>query len=139
MVCLSIFSHSSSIFYDSVLLQPPEVVSSNGFLKVTLNISLLDSLDGIQWSETGVRTAPGYNGASVGPTLRVKPGDTVEVTLNNNLDPSPAIDLELNQYVMDPTSDDVNVTIIYNRLSEIGNIVSNLRQFLNARAIAIAS
>lgn len=60
----------------------------------------------------------------MGPTLRLKPGDLLTVTLNNRLDPSPALDKELNAYVMDPTSDDGNVTVIYNRLSEIGNAVS---------------
>ena len=57
----------------------------------------------------------------------MKPGDTVTVTLNNNLAPSPELDRELNAYVMDPANledNEANVTVIYNRLSEIGNIVS---------------
>jgi FtsP/CotA-like multicopper oxidase with cupredoxin domain len=106
------------------MIKPVELVSSNGGLHVTLDVDMVESLEGIEWSETGYRTGPGYNGAAVGPTLRVKPGDKLTVTLNNNLDPSPAHDKELYSYVMDRTSDDANVTIVYNRLTEIGNIVS---------------
>jgi Multicopper oxidase len=110
------------------MIKPIELVSSNGQLHVTLDVDMVQSLEGIEWSETGYRTGPGYNGAAVGPTLRVKPGDTLTVTLNNNLDPSPAHDKDLYSYVMDPTSDDANVTIVYNRLTEIGNIVSSAIQ-----------
>jgi FtsP/CotA-like multicopper oxidase with cupredoxin domain len=112
--------------------QPKEFVSENGQLDVTLNVDLVYSLAGIPWSTTGFRTAPGFNDGAIGPTLRVKPGDNVTVTLNNNLDPSPELDRELNAYVMDPAnkdSNDANVTVIYNRLSEIGNIVSIRRDF----------
>jgi FtsP/CotA-like multicopper oxidase with cupredoxin domain len=90
---------------------------------VTLDVGLVQSLEGIQWSDVGYRLAPGYNGGAVGPTLRVKPGDILTVTLNNKLDPSPARDRELNDYVMNPKSDDANVTVIYNRLTAIGNLV----------------
>ena len=81
--------------------QPEEVVSENSQLDVTLNVGLVYSLPGIPWSETGFRIAPGFNDGAIGPTLRVKPGDTVTVTLNNNLAPSPELDRELNAYVMD--------------------------------------
>jgi FtsP/CotA-like multicopper oxidase with cupredoxin domain len=105
--------------------QPIEFVSANGTLNVTLDVGLVQSLEGIEWSETGYRTAPGYNGQAIGPTLRVKPGDILTVTLTNRLDPSPPLDLELNSYVMNPSSDDANVTVIYNRLEETGTVVSN--------------
>jgi FtsP/CotA-like multicopper oxidase with cupredoxin domain len=101
-----------------------EHCSKNGRLDVTLSVDLVDSLHGIEWSSNRKRTAPGYNGAAIGPTLRVRPGDTLTITLQNNLAPSPALDHELHAYVMDPRSDDANVTAIYNRLSKIGNIVS---------------
>jgi FtsP/CotA-like multicopper oxidase with cupredoxin domain len=91
-------------------------------LEVTLNVDLVDSLEGIQWSTTGYRTAPGYNGLGIGPTLRVKPGDKLTVTLNNNLPPSPVLDRELHEYVQNPASDDINATIIYNRLSANGGL-----------------
>jgi FtsP/CotA-like multicopper oxidase with cupredoxin domain len=103
--------------------QPPELVSVNGKLDVTLDVGLVQSLEGIQWSDIGYRFAPGYSGGAVGPTLRVKPGDVITVTLNNKLDPSPARDLELNDYVLNTSSDDANVTVIYNRLTAIGNLV----------------
>lgn len=98
--------------------QPDEFVSVNGKLEVTLTVDLLESLN-------GTRLAPAYNGKPVGPTLRVKPGDEVSLTLRNDLPPSPDIDRELLSYILDPQNemnDEANVTIIYNRLSEIGNL-----------------
>jgi hypothetical protein len=100
--------------------QAVELVSSGGVLEVTLDVDLLESLN-----ET--RIASAYNGASVGPTIRLKPGDSFKVILKNSLEPGTALDRELNEYVMDTQNNidsDVNVTIIYNRLSKNGNIVS---------------
>jgi hypothetical protein len=101
--------------------QPIELVSSGGMLEVTLDVDLLESLN-------GNRIAPAYNGATVGPTIRLKPGDSFKVILNNNLEPGTDLDRELNEYVMGTQNNidsDVNVTSIYNRLDENGNIVSN--------------
>jgi FtsP/CotA-like multicopper oxidase with cupredoxin domain len=101
--------------------QPTELVSSGGMLEVTLDVGLLESLN-------GTRIAPAYNGETVGPTLRLKPGDTFKVILKNSLDPGSALDRELSEYVMDPQNNvdsDANVTTIFNRLSDNGNIVSN--------------
>ena len=106
-------------------IQPKELISENGLLEVTLDVGLIESLHGIPWSDTKTRIAPAFNGAPMGPTLRVKPGDTLKVTLNNQLDPPSALDLELRDYVYDPTSDPLNLTIISNRLDQIGNTVSN--------------
>lgn len=103
-----------------VNFQPENLVSVDGLLEVTLNVDRLESLN-------GTRFAPAYNASPIGPTIRVKPGDTLKVTLNNNLAPGTDLDRELNAYVMDPQNavdNDVNVTIIYNRLDEIGNVVS---------------
>jgi FtsP/CotA-like multicopper oxidase with cupredoxin domain len=97
--------------------QPVELVSVDGLLEVTLDVDYIESLN-------GARIGPGYNGASVGPTLRVKPGDTLSVTLNNNLSPATSLERELLQYVMDPNNavtNDANVTVIYNRFSAVGN------------------
>ena len=105
-------------------MKPQELVSENGLLEVTLDVGLIESLHGIPWSNTKTCIAPAYNGAPMGPTLRVKPGDTLKVTLNNLLDPASAHDLELRDYITDPTSDPLNLTIISNRLDEIGNVVS---------------
>mmetsp|Transcript_24682 Transcript_24682/g.38025 ORF Transcript_24682/g.38025 Transcript_24682/m.38025 type:complete len:605 (-) Transcript_24682:603-2417(-) len=120
LLALGILS-SSSLFVTTKAIspennyQPEQLVSQDGKLDVTLNVDLVSSLD-------GKRLAPGYNGNPIGPTLRVKPGDTLTVTLNNNLDPSPAYDRELMEYVQNPNSDESNVTIIYNRLTANGNI-----------------
>jgi hypothetical protein len=94
--------------------QPPELVSENGLLEVTLTVDLVTSLN-------GTRVAPGYNGLPIGPTLRLKPGDTFRVTLVNNLPSVSAVDRELWDYVYNPESDYVNVSRVYNRLDFIGN------------------
>jgi FtsP/CotA-like multicopper oxidase with cupredoxin domain len=101
--------------------QADELVSSGGVLEVTLDVDLLESLN-------GTRIASAYNGASVGPTIRLKPGDSFKLTLTNSLEPGTALDRELSEYLMNPQNNidsDSNVTIIYNRLSENGNIVSS--------------
>ena len=68
--------------------QPQEIRSVEGLLEVVLTVDLVNT------PELN-RTAPGYNGAPVGPTLRAKPGDKVRITLVNNLEPSPADELKL--------------------------------------------
>jgi FtsP/CotA-like multicopper oxidase with cupredoxin domain len=112
-------------FYNPFLFFQPEVLSSeNGLLEVTLTVDMVESLNGIEWSETGTRLAPGYNGLPVGPTLRVRPGDTMKVTLRNNLPPGSDLDKELYAYVRDAESDENNVTAIVNRISPLGAYVS---------------
>jgi hypothetical protein len=110
--------------------QPAELVSSEGMLEVTLDVGLLESLN-------GTRIASAYNGATVGPTIRLKPGDSFKVILKNSLEPGSAMDRELSEYVMDKNNidSDANVTTIYNRLSEIGNIVSNSIVPLDSRSL----
>ncbi|CAJ1943259.1 unnamed protein product [Cylindrotheca closterium] len=93
-----------------------EYKSENGLLEVTLTVGMVESLN-------GTRVAPGYNGKPMGPTLRVSPGDTLRVTLVNGLETT-ATDRQLYEYVMDEESDYVNKTIVYNRLSAIGNVYS---------------
>jgi hypothetical protein len=74
----------------------------------------------------GTKIAPAYNGQPCGPTLRVKPGDTLKVTLVNNLTPMTATERELYEYILDPENEEqneVNVTVIYNRLDATnGNV-----------------
>jgi FtsP/CotA-like multicopper oxidase with cupredoxin domain len=59
---------------------PPQLVSRNGVLKVTLVASQQTVMIG---GKPVVATV--YNGSYVGPTLRVRPGDTLIVTLVNHL------------------------------------------------------
>jgi hypothetical protein len=100
--------------------RPDELISENGLLDFTLTVDLVTSLN-------GTRIAPGYNGKPVGPTLRVKPGDTLRVTLVNKLDVT-SVDQasdasrSLYEYVYNDQSDFVNVSQIYNRLDFIGNV-----------------
>ena len=88
-------------------VQPDEIYSKDGLLDTTLTVDYLVSLN-------GTRYAPAYNGKSVGPTFRVKPGDTIRITLVNNLSPESDIGRELYQYVLDPNPDDsINQTSKY--------------------------
>jgi FtsP/CotA-like multicopper oxidase with cupredoxin domain len=111
--------------------QPVVLVSSGGMLEVTLDVGLLESLN-----ET--RVAPAYNGATVGPTIRVRPGDNLKVILKNSLEPGSALDRELNEYIMNEQNSidsDANVTTIYNRLNTNGNIVSSSTVPVDNRSI----
>lgn len=63
--------------------QNPEVISSkNGALVTTLSVEYANH--NIGGCDTHLRT---YNGNMVGPTLRLKPGDTLRVKLQNNMPP----------------------------------------------------
>lgn len=58
-------------------------------------------------------------GQPIGPTLRVKPGDLLTVTLNNSLPAGSSVDRELYDYTHNPQNEmdePRNMTIIYNRL-----------------------
>ena len=88
-------------------VQPDEIYSKDGLLDTILTVDYLLSLN-------GTRYAPAYNGKSVGPTFRVKPGDTIRIKLVNNLSPESDIGRELYQYVLDPNPDDsINQTSKY--------------------------
>lgn len=62
-------------------VQPKVLTSTNGRLEVTLKAEA-----GTVPYGDGTRFAYTYNGTSPGPTLRVRPGDTLVVTLENHLD-----------------------------------------------------
>jgi len=100
----------------SAIFQPKEFVSQDGKLEVTLEVGWVTSVN-------GTRVAPGYNGKAMGPTIRVKPGDLVSITLKNNLEHSTSQERELLKYVYNPRSelsDELNVTIAYNSLTREG-------------------
>jgi len=119
MICyrlLSLLFFTLSLRITNAVFQPEQFISENGKLDVTLEVDLVTSLD-------GTRVAPGYNGNAVGPTIRVKPGDLVTITLKNNLEPSSDTEKELFNYVYNPASeamDELNVTIAYNSLTSDG-------------------
>lgn len=62
---------------------PEEIRPVNGQLNLTLDVSFTDPAK-TKIAGCGV-TLRSYNGKLVGPTLRVKPGDTLNITLNNAL------------------------------------------------------
>lgn len=62
--------------------QPPVLASSGGLLEATLNV------DFAQHTVSGQTfTHRSFNGLLGGPTLRVRPGDTLRLRVNNNLPP----------------------------------------------------
>mmetsp|Transcript_3218 Transcript_3218/g.6048 ORF Transcript_3218/g.6048 Transcript_3218/m.6048 type:complete len:591 (+) Transcript_3218:145-1917(+) len=116
-----LFSFLHVAFGGSNLNQPTELKSENGLLEVTLTVADLQSI-------RGGKIAPAYNGEPIGPTLRVKPGDTLRVTLVNNLRPMTESERELYEYVQDPANEEANeanVTVIYNRLDASNGNVYN--------------
>jgi suppressor of ftsI len=61
--------------------QPAELISADGVLNTELTVSREEiELDGAP------TVATVYNGSFVGPTMRVRPGDRIELALNNTLD-----------------------------------------------------
>ncbi|HEY0106914.1 MAG TPA: multicopper oxidase family protein [Rhizomicrobium sp.] len=65
---------------------PPEVVSQDGVLTTTLDIHYSDPAT-TKVGECGL-TLRTYGGSLIGPTLKVKPGDVMKITVKNNL-PTP--------------------------------------------------
>lgn len=65
--------------------QPSELRSENGVLETTLTVAYAENTI----ADCRVRLRS-YNGGLVGPTLRVKPGDTLKIKLDNRLPPNPA-------------------------------------------------
>ena len=100
--------------YDE-LYQPMIIESVDGMLDVTLNIAMGSSLD-------GTRSSPMYNGQPMGPTIKVKPGDLLTITLNNQLPPSSTEEKAMMTTVKDPEADVAEVTKLYNRLQDDGNV-----------------
>ncbi|MGY3438980.1 multicopper oxidase family protein [Marinovum sp. KMM 9989] len=66
------------------LVNPPEIQSKNGVLQVTLRPTLGQGLVNDQ-----PRKLRRYNDGLPGPTLRVRPGDLMEIRLENGLPPNP--------------------------------------------------
>ena len=62
---------------------PPEIISKNGSLQTQLGVQYTDP-NTVSVGGCGLRLRT-YNGALVGPTLRVKPGDVMNIMLNNQL------------------------------------------------------
>jgi FtsP/CotA-like multicopper oxidase with cupredoxin domain len=62
---------------------PPEIVSNNGVLKTNLIVQYTNpDTTTIGGCPVHLRT---YNGQLVGPTLRVRPGDVLDIDLDNQL------------------------------------------------------
>jgi FtsP/CotA-like multicopper oxidase with cupredoxin domain len=74
-------SKTDGSFPSSELTQPVEITSQNGRLDATLvaAAAMVPYAGGARWALT-------YNGTTPGPTLRVRPGDVLTVTLENRLD-----------------------------------------------------
>jgi hypothetical protein len=102
-------SHYHYVVAEEVLNYQPEILeSTDGLLEVTFQVGMVTSLN-------GDRIAAGYNGKPVGPTLRLNAGDTLRLTLENNLEPNTDVDVELFEYIM-TSYNDANVSIVSHRL-----------------------
>jgi len=85
--------------------QPAELTSRDGHLDVDLvaAAAMVPYAGGTRWALT-------YNGSTPGPTLRVRPGDVVKVTLENRLD-SPT-NLHTHGLHISPEGDSDNVFVM---------------------------
>jgi FtsP/CotA-like multicopper oxidase with cupredoxin domain len=100
--------HHYAVAEEALNYQPEILESKDGLLEVTFQVGMVTSLN-------GDRIGQGYNGKPVGPTLRLKAGDTLRLSLENNLEPNTDVDVELFEYIM--TSDnDANVSTVSHRL-----------------------
>lgn len=70
--------------------QPEERRSRNGVLETTLEALIATNfIENSQTGEIDQVNTPTYEGSLIGPTLRVKPGDSIQFDLINNLPPNP--------------------------------------------------
>jgi FtsP/CotA-like multicopper oxidase with cupredoxin domain len=86
------------------LVMPKELRSVDGVLDIDLRVARADLAAG-----SGRRFAYTYDGTSPGPTLRVRPGDTVTVRLRNDLDES--TNLHTHGLHVDPSGSSDNVFV----------------------------
>jgi FtsP/CotA-like multicopper oxidase with cupredoxin domain len=97
--------HRHDVVAEEVLNYQPEILESlDGLLELTFTVDMVTSLN-------GDRIAPGYNGQPIGPTLRLKVGDTLRLTLDNALEPNTDVDVELFDYIM-TSNNDANVSVV---------------------------
>jgi len=76
---------------NSGFLQPEVRQSSNGILQTTIEIFIsTNTILNPDTQEMDIVQTPTYEGALTGPTLRVKPGDSIQIEMINNLPPNPA-------------------------------------------------
>jgi FtsP/CotA-like multicopper oxidase with cupredoxin domain len=68
-----------ALFGQKPFQNPPEIVSRNGLLKANLIMQYTNSIAGCP---VHLRT---YNGQLVGSTLRARPGDVLDIDLDNRL------------------------------------------------------
>jgi len=90
----------------SAFAQPPELRSSGG----RLDLTLVASARMVPWGD-GTRFALTYNGTVPGPTLRVRPGDVIMLTLRNGLDTATNLHTHGLHVSPEGTSDNVFVMV----------------------------
>ena len=75
---------------DDIFIQPEERKSVNGILRITLEALIgSNKIKNSETSEMDTVNTPTFEGTLIGPTLRVKPGDTIDINLKNSLPPNP--------------------------------------------------
>lgn len=83
-------NNSDNVLIPVQLAQPEVRRSLGGFLDTVLNISVTPNRLGGLSSGKGIKTGV-YEGMPPGPTLRVRPGDVMNIRLTNNLPPNPDV------------------------------------------------
>lgn len=78
----SVRSRADAAVSDGPLVQPIEVVSSNGVLDTVLTLEYSDFTTSSKFHMTNARL---LNGTLPGPTLRLRAGDTLQIHLQNRL------------------------------------------------------
>ena len=117
-------SHSETGADQVELYQPPILESADGVLDVTLAVEPDCSSLG------DTRISACYNGQPMGPTIKVKPGDVLTITLDNNLAPSSEEEKAMMTTVKDPKADTAEVTKLYNRLQDDGSVYGTVATFI---------
>jgi hypothetical protein len=90
------------------LTQPDSLESKNGVLEVTLHVNVTRIAGGSANGGGGLPplsyTTRSYNGKVPGPTLRVRPGDLVRITLVNDLEDQTGAPTQANLYRLPNTT-----------------------------------
>ncbi|MBD2472757.1 multicopper oxidase family protein [Nostoc sp. FACHB-145] len=115
---------------------PDEVTSSNGVLKTALEVKY--GQNKIAGCDVNLRS---YNGKLVGPTLRVKKGDSIQITLKNSLSKLPTDTANLGLNDSTQLRGTYNVTNLHTHglhVSPKGNSDNVLKEMVPGKSYNIA-
>ncbi len=71
--------------------EPKVLQSINGVLRTTLETLIgTNAVENVNTNQVDIVETPSYQGQLIGPTYKVEPGDTLDITFQNNLPPNPS-------------------------------------------------